>query len=165
VSGTKSDAATRGTAVHDLVEAWAQGRPTPVLAPELEGYGRAFDSFCHAWRPKALHSECVIVNRTHKYAGRLDLIAQLGGETWLIDFKTAKSVWADYGLQLAAYKNAEFFRLPKESNDPTLYPMPQVDKTGVVLLRPNGTFDFVQTDEPFEVFLALMRVHEWLKSK
>jgi len=160
VESTKGAAAIRGRTVHDIVETWARGLPREPVDPTLQGYVTAFDAFVNSWSPRPLHAECVVLNKTHKYAGRLDLIAQLGSETWLIDFKTSRAVWSEYGLQLSAYRNAEFFVLPDDS----LAPMPSVDKTGVVLLRETGTFGFTQVDEPFEVFVAAMRVHEWKKA-
>ena len=67
----------------------------------------------HGLRP--LEVEAFLINETLGYGGTLDLIAELDGETWLLDWKTGKSVawpdgrvYADHRLQLAAYANAGF---------------------------------------------------------
>lgn len=40
-------------------------------------------------------------------------------------------------------------------------PMPRIDRTAVVLFRPDGSFRFVETRAPFEVFEALLKVWAW----
>lgn len=164
VSGIKEAAAERGKIVHAVVEAWAKGADldTYVVPDEYQGYKRAIAGFVRTCGPTPLHVEVIVYNLTHGYAGQADLIAKIGGEVWLLDFKTSKTVYPDYRLQLAAYKNAEFML---RRDDPTEYPMPEIDQTGVVLLRPNGTYDLVVTDAPFEAFLALKVVYEYARSE
>jgi hypothetical protein len=163
----KTDAAERGRGVHTLIEVWAGTGAAPEekdVSPELAGYARAFRTFLRAWNPVPLFTECVVINTTYGYAGRLDLIARLGEEIWIVDFKTAKAVWPEYRLQLTAYRNAE--QLMADPQNPTaLQPMPPVDHTGVVLLRENGTFDFVTAENDFDVFLALKKVYEWSRKR
>ena len=40
------------------------------------------------------------------YAGTVDLLVKMGGETWLIDFKTSKSVFPTHKIQVIAYQKA-----------------------------------------------------------
>lgn len=163
VSQVKDDAAERGRAVHNLIEEWAKtgvALEEDQVPSEMAGYARAFRTFLRSWNPTPLFTEVIVINSTHGYAGRLDLIAKIGTEVWIVDFKTAKAVWPEYRLQLTAYRNAEQLMLNKD--DPTsLQSMPKVDHTGVVLLRDNGTFDFVTAENDFDVFLALKKVYEW----
>jgi len=161
INQTKGAAGERGRNLHDLIEKWASGGDLSTFDMDNK-YERGFVTFVRAWNPKPLLTECTIVNKTHKYAGRLDLIAEIGAETWLVDFKTSKAVWPEMGLQLSAYRNAEFIRC--QEGDP-LRPMPAVSKTGVVLIPGDGNFSFAEVNEPFEVFLALMQVHAWSKLK
>lgn len=159
VIGLRDAAADRGKALHALIEEWAK---TGQLPEGDEGYARGFRTFVRAWSPKPLYTEVTIINHTHGYAGRLDLIAQLGNEVWLIDFKTGKYQAIEHGLQLVAYRNAETLTL---QDDLTERPMPKVDHTGLVYIPGDGTFDFCTVEEPFEVFLAAKQVWAWSHSK
>ncbi len=42
----------------------------------------------------------------HEYQGTLDCVARLGRKLVLIDWKTSAGIYADMGLQLAAYAKA-----------------------------------------------------------
>src|SRR3990170_4434209 len=97
---------------------------------------------------------------THGYAGTLDAIAKIAGETWLIDYKTSKGVYPETALQLAAYGHAEFIGRP---GDPTRYAIPPVDQYGVLHLRPEG-YELVPMTvdaSTFEAFLSAKRLTEW----
>jgi len=50
-----------------------------------------------------LYVEHSLVSRKHRFAGTLDLLAEIDGENVIIDLKTSKEVWKEYELQLAAY--------------------------------------------------------------
>ena len=80
----------------------------------------------HGLRP--LEVEAFLLHETLGYGGTCDLIAELDGEVWLLDWKTGSSVatpdgavYRDHRLQLAAYANAEFIA---RANDPERYPLP-----------------------------------------
>jgi len=47
--------------------------------------------------------EETLVNYDPQYAGRVDLVALMGDDIWVLDFKTGKSVYDEHGAQLAAY--------------------------------------------------------------
>jgi len=158
----------RGKAVHDLVEAWAKavtdGRQLPdepLLGQEYRGYEKAFRRFVRVYNPAPLYAECVVYNVTYQYAGRLDLIATVGDITTLIDFKTSKYVNAEYGLQLAAYNNAEYIELPGGEQ----HPMVKSEMMAVVLLSDDGTPEFKEVNEPFATFLAAYELWKWLRTK
>ena len=83
------------------------------------------------------------VNESLGYGGTLDLIAELDGEVWLLDWKTGKSVaspagevYRDHRLQLAAYEHAEFIAKP---GDPERYPIPAITRHGIVHVTDSGT--------------------------
>lgn len=165
VTTTKSDAGTRGRAVHDLVEAWAHGA-TIDIAEEYRGYQRAFETFLKAWRPEPILTEATVWNATYGYAGRLDSISKIGSENFLLDFKTSKAVYAEYRLQVTAYRKAEFYVLDPNVDVPQA--LPEIQHTAIVLLEPSGTFNMTtinDTEHLFEVFLHVKGVWEWLKEQ
>ena len=95
----------------------------------------------HGLRP--LEVEAFLINEALGYGGTLDLIAELDGEVWLLDWKTGKSVawpdgsvYADHRLQLAAYAHARFIA---RIGDPARYPLPPVTRFGIVHVTDGGT--------------------------
>lgn len=130
----RDDAAIRGTDVHALAERLVHGEAVDVpehLAAHVQGYVDWLDQA----QPEPLHTERPIGNRTWQYAGTFDLIARMGGETWLLDVKTSSGVYGEMALQLAAYANAEFLL----DSDGQEQPMPTIDRIGVLHVTDYGT--------------------------
>lgn len=149
----RDEAAVRGTDVHALAERLVHGDEVAVpehLADHVDGYVRWLDT----WQPTAILTERSVANATHWYAGRFDLVADIHGTRWLLDYKTSSGVYGENALQLDAYRNAEFY---VEDTDPdTHLPMPEgIERLGVVHIRADGT-DLVPVDSsgaPFRDFL------------
>lgn len=162
----RDEAAERGSTVHSLVESIAMGGSVRVdsLPDGWRGYGQAFEEFCRVWRPEFSHIEVNVYNHTLHYAGTSDARAKLADGYWYwLDWKTSKGIYNEAHLQLAAYRNCEFW-LPKAGDKylaPQAQPMPEVDRTAVVLFRSDGTFEFKRTDAPFEVFQSVLSIFRW----
>jgi hypothetical protein len=154
-----------GTALHAIAEAHVLGKDMPKVADELAGYVASFSAFIEDWKPRFELAEASVYNRTLKYAGTLDAIAEIDGlgvkpTRLLLDYKTTGSgVYPEAALQLAAYRNAEFIGMPDGSEAP----MPAVDGAAVIWIRPDG-YDFIPvvTDEVvFKSFRYTMEVFRW----
>jgi hypothetical protein len=130
----RDEAAVRGTDVHALAEQLVHGHEVAVpehLRAHVDGYVTWLDEF----KPEALWTERPVGNRKWQYAGTFDLIATLMGQTWLLDVKTAKGVYGDNAIQLAAYKNAEFLHDLNGDEQP----MPAIDRLGILHVTEHGT--------------------------
>lgn len=74
----------------------------------------------------------------------------------IVDYKTGKDVYEDYGVQGAGYAKSDFIA----QGDEEMYwgePFPRPRAVVVVILRPDGTYKavpFTDLDERFEVFKA-----------
>lgn len=132
----KADA---GTAIHEQAEAYVLGKPMPPPHPSITGQVEAFRRFLEDFRPKYAKvaerdfwlAEASVYNRAESYAGTLDAIADIPGlGRVLIDYKSAKGVYPETALQLAAYRHAEFIGMPDGSE----WPMPPVDGCAVLHL-------------------------------
>lgn len=165
----KADA---GTAIHEHAEAYALGKPMPAPAPEIADQVAAFHRFLEAYRPEPVKhpdggfwmAEASVFNRTEAYAGTLDAIMDIPGRgRCLIDYKSAKGVYAETALQLAAYRFAEFIGLP----DGTEWPMPKVDGCAVLHLHPNAgpegyaLIPMVADEQVFTAFKYAREVFRW----
>jgi hypothetical protein len=129
-------AANRGTEVHKLADHLSRGEEVDV-PDALRGHVESAVAFLDEWNVQPVLTEAVIVSYRHRYAGTLDVVADLAdGRRWLLDYKTSRSgAYGDTAFQLAAYRNAEFYRTGP--SDPEL-PMIPVEATGVVWLRADG---------------------------
>jgi hypothetical protein len=156
-------ATARGTDVHKLAQRLAAGEEVQVPEP-LTGHVDAYLQFVEDWQPREILVEVPVFNRAQRYAGTLDLIADLAdGNRWLLDLKTSGSgIWPETALQASAYRNAEFY-LDADGRE---QPMPPVDFCGAVWLRADG-YDLhpVEADaRAFRVFLYARQVAAFAKA-
>lgn len=155
VKGKSKTRAQEGTDAHAVAEDYARG----IMHPE-NAYFAAIDSFFKTMRPEVIHTELVLFNLEHGYAGTCDMLAKIGPYTFIIDWKTSKAVYSDYWLQIEAYNHCSL-AITKDGQRIAMKP---ADKTAVVLLRTDGTFDTVVVRGDFEVFLAAKKLYEWMNS-
>lgn len=128
-------AARRGTEVHALAEQLVQGVEVEVPEP-LAGHVDSYMRFLDDWNPQPVIVEAVVFSRKQKYAGTLDMIADIAGlGRGLWDVKTTRSgVFGEVALQLAAYRYADIY-LDPDGNE---QPMPEVEHCGVIWVRADG---------------------------
>jgi len=154
----RAEAAVRGTDVHALAERIIHGEQVDVpehLVGHVEGYARFVDTF--GLEPIVTEVSCA--NRAHWYAGRPDAIVRMGGEVWLLDWKTSNGVYGETALQTAAYARADFYAPTPDDETP----MPHIDRIGVVHITADGSqlYDLGDVDAAFKVFTHVA----WVASK
>lgn len=102
------EAAAIGTQAHEMIEAYINGKPVPV--PTDERATQAFDNAIK-WLTQTRiqivseYQELCLVSEKYKYGGTPDAIGLLDGKLIMLDWKTSNSVYQDYLIQIAAYKN------------------------------------------------------------
>ena len=136
----RDTAANRGTQVHKLAEGLIRGETVDV-PEDLTGHVDSYLRFLEDWRPDPVLIEASVFSRKNRYAGTLDLVADLPtiGHRLLLDIKTNRSgPFGEVALQLAAYRYADFFI----DDDLTEHPMPEVEGCGVIWVRSDG-YDLV----------------------
>jgi hypothetical protein len=134
-----------GSRIHDAAEAKILGAPV-ADDPEIQPYLAQLDRWLALWSVNiardVVATEITCMHRRLGYAGTADLMIWLptgpdkAMELWLIDYKTsatrsAKSVYPENTLQLAALRYCETVLLP----DDTDADMPPIQRTGVLNLR------------------------------
>lgn len=160
----KDHKAVIGSRVHALGEEMVHGRPV-VVPDDLKDYVEGYARFLDRWQVDPVFTERSVASRTHQYAGRMDLMANVGAlDNALcgIDLKTSNNVYASTALQLAAYTRAE---VCVTDDDPdTELPVPDVDMNLVFHITPEGTVAHFlgqsrqEIDEAFEDFLLVAQV-------
>lgn len=152
----RDKAADLGTYVHDAAEAYVLKKPFPAWPVLVKPRMDAFVQFLADYSPVYEATEASVYNRSEKYAGTLDAIATIGGRKILLDTKTGKGVYPEVGLQLAAYRHAEFIGLPDGSEAP----MPPVDGAAVLHLPESGGYQLLEVRADQTVFTAFLYVRE-----
>lgn len=158
--------AVRGQDVHEALRILQTDPAGVEVRDELQPFLDAYDRFDREWQPRELLVEGVVGNRTFRYAGTCDLVADLAdGARWLLDWKTGGSgIYPEVALQLAGYRHAEHY----VDADGAEQPMPAVDRCGALWLRDDGTYDLFPvdvTDETFELFVYLRQLHDFQKAE
>lgn len=152
----RDKAADLGTKIHEAAEAYKLGKPMPPWPDDIAPSMAQFERFLLAFAPTFEQVEQTVYHRAQRYAGTLDAILTLSdGKRVIVDYKTGKAVYPEVALQLAAYRYAEYMRLP----DNTEAPVPEVDAAAVLHLLP-GSWQFIDVRADQEVFTAFLYARE-----
>ena len=153
-------AAKTGSDVHGLCERINRGEDIGRVHPDLQAFVDQYRRFIVDFEPGFLEVEVTCWSETWGYAGTLDFIATVGGETVIVDIKTGKSgAWPDVALQLSAYANADFIIDAAGERRP----LPQIDAAAVLTVRPDE-YRLIPVrlgDDVFDTFKALIEVSKW----
>ena len=174
----RDTAASLGSSVHLLAD--LEGMPSGASEAAYKGfqvsddtipYLEAYRGFLDRYSASAIVSSEHAVWSLQGYAGTYDILMMIDGELWLIDIKTSgKGPYPEWGLQLAGYRWADYIVLP---NDPVLYPMPQIQRAGVLHLRPDLYLDTgwrlieypITKALDYRAFLSALELWRWTDSK
>jgi hypothetical protein len=129
----RDQAASLGQHVHRAIEAYILEQPMPDFDEDVKPFMHQFDRFLRDWTPEFEVAEATVFNKTKQYAGTLDFTAKfptLGG-LYVCDVKSGRAVYPEVGLQLAAYRGAEFLETKAGSFD-----MPETVGGMTLHLRP-----------------------------
>ena len=116
----KQAAGNKGSKVHNAIVDLLDGKEVSMLAQylnkdtekmeelELEEYEclLSFVAWFKEAKPMIVSREVTVFNEELIYAGTVDLLCQIKGEMWLVDFKTGQYIWPEYELQVSAYRHA-----------------------------------------------------------
>lgn len=145
-------AADRGTTVHEGFELYLE-YGAEDLPLDYKGYLDGFKKFLADYKVKAIATEQRFYHKIFRYAGTADLIAEIKGETILIDYKTTAQLQKKLTtVQLAAYKNA------LKSNGIN------IDGAAILHVDKDGGYKFIRHDDVhagWDVFLALLKIYQY----
>ena len=114
----KTKSASEGTQIHEAVEKILKGE-TAVVDETIKPAVDAFEQFIQKTGIKTSPEfiEQKVVSRKYRYAGTVDAFARIDGKFGVLDIKTSKAIYRDYGLQTSAYFGAaaEYGTLPVET--------------------------------------------------
>ena len=154
---TLTRAASRGTAIHHAIENWlAFG--IDDAPPEYLGYYEAFKAWFKNEQPDFVLSERKVYHKILRYAGTVDLLCDIRGETTLIDIKTSPKVAEMLvRVQLEAYARA----LSSHGINASV--------KSVLHLKKDGGCELVKLPSPdteaYECFCGLLTLKNYLLKK
>jgi hypothetical protein len=165
-----SNSRDRGSRIHATIESVLRRVPYE-LDPRDEPAVASARAWLNEQRLRPIEVEAFLISESVGYGGTCDLIAEIAGETWLLDWKTSKTVaWPDgrvydeMRLQLAAYARADFIARPA---DPERYPVPEIDRYGIVHVTDAGTrlYEAEVTEGDWTAFRAARFLYDWRKGR
>lgn len=159
-----------GVKVHKLIET---GADSEDWTPDAQPYMARYMDWLLKRNPHIEYIEFMVYSESGKYGGTGDAIAMIGGQRWLIDYKTSDKPigrgptqfpYSDVALQLAALGYADFIGRPGSA---VREPIPHIDRYGVVAITPDDCqlIEYDVTDDEYTAFLLLRGIHEWVKTR
>ncbi len=100
----RDSAAESGTIAHSMVEAHINKEPIPDGPQDSKNAFQSYLSWESMTKLKIVEQEMPLVSERYQFGGCPDAIGEINGELCLVDWKTSNSVYQDYLIQLAAYK-------------------------------------------------------------
>lgn len=147
-----NEAAEKGTRVHKRLEQILKGKEFKTTPKELKPYIDAFYNWMEEYDPIDIIPEKFVFSKKYGYAGTADMICIIRGEIWLIDFKTSKAIYDEYGLQVRAYGYAFTEMLGIKKVRTAILQLGMPTKKG---------WKFREKKEPMNVFLAHKKIFDW----
>lgn len=167
VSGEAKDI---GSQVHQLIEYYIKAKINNKNLPNDADYDKetkiCFKQFLiweDYYKPLWLESEKTVYNTELGYAGTLDAVCNIGGCTYVIDFKTDKQISDTYPLQISAYQEA--YNLMQDQSNGM-----RANAQGILRLPKNGdTFEWIDYTDSYErnmiAFAGLLQYYYYSKKR
>lgn len=165
-----------GTHIHHIFGDWAE-RGEPDFDATYDAQSAPYlDALASFWEEKKPEFDPNLIERTventvpgQEYRGQFDAIGIMEWEafrkTGLIDVKTTTGVYfPEDTAQLAGYRYAEFLTTYEDKKVVDRQPMPEVEFTAILWLRPDGEYrlvDMPTTRTDFDSFLAMRALWTW----
>lgn len=148
-----------GTAVHAALDSWVKGEPHEY-SKEVSPFMTSFVKFLMDRQPEFIYSEVTTWSRTYGYAGTADAICVMKDRTFLIDYKTGKSLRSEVALQLTALARADFI-ITDEGEE---LDIPPIDGLAAVHIRPRSWHlaEIDHVEESWAAFLACRELYSWI---
>lgn len=104
----KTLASTRGDGVHKVFEQFLTTGVAKLgeLPTGMQNYAKEAVAWVVQAKPTVVETEATVASLRYDYAGTLDLLCELDGESTIVDLKTSKRIYETHAIQLAAYRLA-----------------------------------------------------------
>jgi len=101
---SRDASADLGTRVHSHCETyWDDLTEERIVLPDEYPAWTAFQMWVGKYNPYPIENEMSVYSEKFRYAGILDLLAEIDGKTYLVDLKTSNRVSGGMFIQVAGY--------------------------------------------------------------
>jgi len=154
----RDDAGARGTTFHDFAERIMRGEEVDV-PDEQVGLVESALAFMEDYKIDPVLIEACVGSREHRYAGKLDLIANSTIGQAIFDWKSSRRIYASTAFQNAAYAFAEFH---SDGNGGEERPLPEVEASYGVHVRSDGydLYPLAFGRDVYDEFLCIRRAFD-----
>lgn len=180
-----------GNAAHAAFEEYVITGVKPDVDDEVRPFLDQFDGWCQQFQPAYEAAEVTVYNPSYGYAGTADAFLTVDGVRFLADYKTSRDTYdkrgklrtpypEQVGLQLAAYRHAEFaaawrprrfekwrrrYYLLGPAEVGAGVPIPEVDYGLVIQVTPESCHAYPIECGPavFEAFLHVEEAFRWVQ--
>lgn len=104
-------AGEQGTNVHSAIESFLNGAKLEWIAGEKDNFTLdewmmicRFMDFYKNFKPRVIAIEESLVSPDLGFGGTLDLVCEINGEVWYIDYKSGNAIYKSHKIQGAAYQ-------------------------------------------------------------
>lgn len=99
------EAGEEGTAIHSAIEKLIAGEQISVagLSDKQKKCVNAFIVWYNEVKPEILAVELRVDHDIKGFAGRIDLVCRINGQTYIVDFKSSNSVQDSHHVQIGGY--------------------------------------------------------------
>ena len=143
----RDDAGVRGHNIHTRIKQFFETEDMDfegLTSEEIDMLKNFIEWWYDLKDTKVIASELIVINKEVGYAGTVDLILEIDGVKWIIDFKTPKNIWPSHEIQLSAYKHCGH------------------EDAKIGILRLNGyEYKFVEIEDKFDLFLAVKKIFDY----
>ncbi|MEO5366651.1 MAG: hypothetical protein H7831_09915 [Magnetococcus sp. WYHC-3] len=155
----KSAAGDKGSKVHQAIDDLVSGKEIGLESKYLnkstgeeeeltaEEY-KCIMSFAKWFKdvnPVIVGHDILAHNEQEGYAGMVDFVCEIEGQTYIVDFKTSANIWPEYELQVSAYKHA--------LNLDAKLAILQVGYN-----RNKNEYKFTEVEDKFDLFLSAKKI-------
>ena len=95
-----------GTEFHRCVEEITKGIVPVPRCPRVVGMLKTFNKWFDSVQVAPYETELKVYSKKYRYQGTLDMIGEIDGVLFLVDYKSSSGISSSMGLQLAAYAEA-----------------------------------------------------------
>ncbi len=156
----------RGSAVHQLVHYLNEDDlDWSSVSDAYRGYVDAWIRYRDETNLRVLLCEHRLASRRHKVTGTLDLLCEIDGVGWIIDYKTGDPALVSADLQTAGYLGLAMEWAVDDSRLADVLNRHQRWRRGAVRLRRTGTFQAHEYTDPrdysrFQVLTAAWHIRQ-----
>jgi hypothetical protein len=152
----------RGSAVHQLAHyANENDLDEASIDPAYAGYLAGWRRCCAERRIVPRLCEYRVASRRHRVAGTLDLLCDIDGEGWLLDYCTGDLAKLAKHLQTGGYLGMAFEWAKDDPRLAEVLGRHQRWRRAGVRLRRDGTFKFIEYEDPTDYSRFLTLAAAW----